>query len=134
VQLEDFMDGGAYPEIHVLQYPLNMGRPGHKTQALIPVQVNEKGTIKTDMLVKQGSNKNRIVQTSLADMKEKQVSKDDVALPTEDEEAATAERTRLALQAITEGKIKAAKPTTVNTNVAAEPTYIRYTPNPNAPG
>jgi SNW domain-containing protein 1 len=24
--LEDFGDGGAYPEIHVAQYPLNMGR------------------------------------------------------------------------------------------------------------
>jgi SNW domain-containing protein 1 len=132
--LEDYGDGGAYPEIHVLQYPLNMGRPGNKTQALIPVQVNDKGTIKTDMLVKQGSNKNRIVQTSLADMKEKELTKDDVALPTEDEEAATAERTRQALQSIVEGKIKSAKPTTVNSNTDVEPQYIRYTPNPNAPG
>lgn len=24
----DFADGGAYPEIHVAQYPLNMGKPG----------------------------------------------------------------------------------------------------------
>ena len=67
-------------------------------------------------------------------MKEKEISKDDVALPTEDEEAATAERTRQALQAIVEGKIKSAKPTTVNSNTEVEPQYVRYTPNPNAPG
>ena len=28
--LEDFGDGGAYPEIHVAQYPMNLGRPEHE--------------------------------------------------------------------------------------------------------
>lgn len=28
---EDFGDGGAYPEIHVAQYPLDMGRKGKST-------------------------------------------------------------------------------------------------------
>lgn len=27
--LSDFGDGGAYPEIHVVQYPLDMGKPGN---------------------------------------------------------------------------------------------------------
>ncbi|RYH21076.1 hypothetical protein EON65_21580 [archaeon] len=56
-KLEDFGDGGAYPEIHIVQYPLNMGRPGQKSTAVIPVQVSETGSLRTDLLVKQGANK-----------------------------------------------------------------------------
>ena len=32
--LDDYNNGGAYPEIHVVQYPLNMVRPGHKSISL----------------------------------------------------------------------------------------------------
>jgi hypothetical protein len=31
---DDFADGGAYPEIHVPQFPLEMGRPGRVSQNL----------------------------------------------------------------------------------------------------
>ena len=30
-----FGDGGAFPEIHVVQYPLNMGKPGKKNNYLL---------------------------------------------------------------------------------------------------
>jgi SNW domain-containing protein 1 len=135
--LDDFDDGGSYPEIHVAQYPLNMGKPGHKSSALIPVQLNENGSIRTDMIVKQGSNKNKIVQSQLSDIKEKKATLEEIALPTEDEEQKTAEKTKAALEKLLEGKIKSAKPTAniiATSNAIAEPNYIRYTPNPNAPG
>ena len=131
---EDFGDGGAYPEIHVVQYPLGMGKPGQKSSALVPVRVDESGTVKTDALVKQGSNKNKIVQSQISDIKEKRLTRDEIALPNEQEELETAERTRRALEAKLEGKIAAAKPTTIASTDAVEPTYMRYTPNPNAPG
>ena len=135
VTLEDFSDGGAYPEIHVVQYPLNMGKPGHKSSALVPVVVSNEGTIQTDMIVKQGSNKNKIVQSQMSDIKEKLGDQDKLALPEEKEALETAERTKKALEALIEGKIMSAKPTTVvNPNEVVEPTYIRYTPNPSAPG
>lgn len=71
VDLDDFGDGGAYPEIHVIQYPLNMGKPGVKSTAVITVDVDENGQVRYDAIVKQGTNKNKIVQTSLSDLKEK---------------------------------------------------------------
>ena len=44
--VEDFGDGGAFPEIHVAQYPLNMGRDdGSKSNALA-VQLDAGGKVK----------------------------------------------------------------------------------------
>lgn len=134
-KVEDFGDGGAFPEIHVVQYPLNMGRPGAKSTEVIAVDVDDKGQVRFDAIVKQGANKDKIVRTSLDDMKESDGVKDFLSLPEEEEEQKTADKTRQALEALLEGKIKKAKPTTVvSVTDVEEPTYIRYTPNPNAPG
>jgi len=114
---------------------LNMGKPGVKSSAVVSVDVDEKGQIRYDAIVKQGANKGRIVQTSLNDMKEKEADKEALALPEGKEVEDTAARTQKALEALLNGKISAAKPTTVaKNNNDAEPTFIRYTPNPNAPG
>lgn len=137
LEADDFNDGGAYPEIHVVQYPLNMGKPGQKSSALIPVQIDKDGTICTDMIVRQGRNHGKNIQTSINDLKPKQLSKEEVALPNEKEEEETTERTRKALEAILEGKIKSAKPTgnVIGGNKdLVDANYVRYTPNPNAPG
>jgi hypothetical protein len=134
-ELADYEDGGAYPEIHVVQYPLKMGQPGVKSTAVIAVNVDEKGQVSYDALVKQGANKNKLIQTSLEDIKEKTASKEAIAMPDEKEEQEAVDKTRQALEALLDGKIKSTKPTTVNLKPEAEePTYIRYTPNPNAPG
>jgi len=34
--LEDYGDGGAFPEIHVVQYPLNMGKKKATANAVSP--------------------------------------------------------------------------------------------------
>jgi SNW domain-containing protein 1 len=70
-QQSDFGDGGAYPEVHVVQYPLDMGRPGAKSSAVISVDVDESGEVRYDAIVKHGGNQKKIIQTSLDDMKEK---------------------------------------------------------------
>lgn len=133
---EDFGDGGAFPEIHVAQYPLNMGRPGAKSTAVVSVNVDEKGEVKYDAIVKQGSNRNKIVKTSLDDMRESAGDSAKLDLPTKEEEESVTDATRKALEALLDGKIKKAKPTGPTTAVANadEPKYIRYTPNPNLPG
>lgn len=134
---EDFGDGGAFPEIHMVQYPRDMGRPGSKSTAIVAVDVDEKGEVRYDAIVKQGSNKNKLMQTSLDDIKEKAGDLNKLALPDQDEEAATAEKTRLALESLLNSKIKKAKPTAAlqaaSNSGKDNPTYIRYTPNPNAP-
>lgn len=133
--VEDFGDGGAYPEIHVVQYPLDMGKPGTKSSAIVAVSVDEKGNVKFDSIVKQGANRNRIVHSSLEDILAKDGDKDMLALPQEKEEIAVAEKTRLALEALLIGKIKSTVPSTVShTKNVEEPVHIRYTPDPNAPG
>lgn len=119
----------------MVQYPLNMGRPGEKSSALVTVQVDESGKIRTDLIVKQGGNKTKMVQSQMADIKEKEADVDKTALPEEKEIEATAEKTRLALEALVQSKIASAKPSTAASGMAvAEATYIRYTPNPSAPG
>lgn len=61
---EDFGDGGAFPEIHVAQYPLEMGRSdaakGGKTLA---VSVDADGKVNTNAIVMQGRNRDKIVHT-----------------------------------------------------------------------
>lgn len=121
-----------------------MGRPGYKgsssssssSTSLVAIQVDEKGNLRTDILIKQGSNRNKIIQSQLSDIKEKIV--DDmniIALPEEKDMLETAEKTKIALESLISSKIASAKPSTVvNTNEIPEPTYIRYTPNPDAPG
>ena len=56
----DFADGGAYPEIHLLQYPLGMGRKDDKTEQHLTVQVDRDGNLNYDQILKQGAGKKKI--------------------------------------------------------------------------
>lgn len=112
-----------------------MGKPGHKSTAVVAVDVDEKGEIRYDAIVKQGTNRNRIVQTSLKDLKEKAEDIEAVSLPTTEEEQLTTERTKKALEALLNGKISSSRPVDVSAVVAEkEPSFIRYTADPSAPG
>jgi hypothetical protein len=113
-----------------------MGRPGASSTAVVSVNVDEKGEVKYDAIVKQGSNRNKIVKTSLDDMKESTGDSAKLDLPSKEEEDSAADATRRALEALLDGKIKKAKPTGPTTAAANsdDPKYIRYTPNPNLPG
>lgn len=57
-------------------------------------------------------------------------------LPSTEEEESTADATQRALQVMLDGKIKKAKPSSIASAPVdeEEPQYIRYTPNPSAPG
>src|SRR2546422_792201 len=46
--IDDFGDGGAFPEIHVAQYPLDLGRKQEKKSNALPVQLDAEGKIKYD--------------------------------------------------------------------------------------
>lgn len=138
-QMGDFGDGGAFPEIHVSQYPLEMGRPNKKklsSTAIVSVDVDANGEVKYDAIVKQGSNKDKHMYTSLADMKAKDGDDAKLRLPTEEEQMESQEKTRAAMEKIIGAKVAASKPiTTVSINAAqSEAKFIKYTPNPNAPG
>jgi len=59
--VEDFGDGGAFPEIHVLQYPLNMGREDAGAGTIVPLKVDAEGNVKFDAIARQGHKKDRQV-------------------------------------------------------------------------
>lgn len=130
----DFDDGGAFPEIHVAQYPLHMGNPhllkaakkGHKQQSsnsnalvvsgvvasssVINVEVDANGEVSYDAIVKQGTNSNKIVYTKHSDVKGGEADPDAIKLPTQQEEEETTQKTNTALLALMSEKNALSKP------------------------
>nr|CAG8515403.1 5292_t:CDS:10 [Entrophospora candida] len=130
---EDFGDGGAYPEIHIAQYPLEMGRSKTVTSGgALPLQVDAEGNIQYDDIAKQGHSESRIIHSHFKDLvplnQRADVDQVNFDRPNEEVVKETTEKTRMALEKILQGKIKAAQPKNVKTDKPLEPTYIRYTP------
>ena len=77
-RLEDFDDGGAFPEIHVAQYPRHMGNPHLKkkasatngfqstSRAIVNVEVDKDGEISYDAIVKGGTNSDKKVYSPVS--------------------------------------------------------------------
>ncbi|KAI7858348.1 SKIP/SNW domain-containing protein [Circinella umbellata] len=142
---EDFGNGGAFPEVHIAQYPLDMGRKkeSRKTErsgGALTLQVDADGSVKYDQIARQGHSEDRIVHTSLKDMvalkERKDVDVEKIAMdrPNEEEVMSVAEKTKAALERIVNTKIAAAQPNNVvktSGGTNKDPTYIRYTPASN---
>jgi SNW domain-containing protein 1 len=128
---EDFGDSGAFPEINVLQYPLDMGKTKNsaKTSNALAIQLDAEGEVKFDLIARQGQTKNKIVYSKYTDLLPKQVTEEDPDLARPDEESVkeTTEKTRKALEAIVSAKIAAAMPVRA-AEKQAPAQFIRYTP------
>jgi SNW domain-containing protein 1 len=135
--VEDFGDGGAFPEIHVLQYPLNMGREDNTSiGTIVPLKVDAEGNVKFDAIARQGHKKDRQVFANPKDamgMEESGEMDDDpdaiTRRPDDDEARKIAEETRSALALIVDQKVAAAQPTHIAKQNLNDPVFIRYTPN-----
>ncbi|XP_069494013.1 SNW domain-containing protein 1 isoform X1 [Ambystoma mexicanum] len=128
--LEDFGDGGAFPDIHVAQYPLEMGKKKKASNALA-VQVDAEGKIKYDSIARQGQSKDKVIFSKYTDLVPKEVmDEDDPDLVRPDEEAVRelTEKTRLALEKSVSQKVAAAMPVRAADKLAPAQ-YIRYTPS-----
>merc|ERR1711939_533984 len=130
---EDFGDGGAFPEIPVAQYPLDMGRKGTaSTSNALAIQVDAEGKVKYDAIARQGHNENRILHSSFKDLipLRQRADAGDLSLdrPSQEEVEATAEKTKLALERLVSGAVAAQKPKNVKGVNREEPTFVRYTP------
>ncbi len=132
----DFGDGGAFPEIHVAQYPMDLGRPdtqggaGSKKSNALAVQLDATGKVKYDLIARQGHAKDRVVYSKFTDLLPKEITDEDEAeLQRPDEEMIreTTESTRLALEKLTSSKISASMPVRA-ADKQAPAQYIRYTP------
>ncbi|KAM5273646.1 LOW QUALITY PROTEIN: SNW domain-containing protein 1-like [Ctenodactylus gundi] len=128
--LEDFGDGGAFPETHVAQYPLDMGRKKKMSNALA-IQVDAEGKIKYEAIAQQGQSKDKVTYTKYTDRVPKEVmNADDPDLQRPDEEAIKeiTEKTRVALEKSVSQKVAATMPVRAADKLAPAH-YIRYTPS-----
>lgn len=58
---DDFKDGGAFPEIHVAQYPLDMGRGDQqRSNKTLAVTVDGDGQVNYDSILRQGENRDKL--------------------------------------------------------------------------
>ena len=130
--VEDYGDGGAFPEIPVAQYPLDMGRKSASSSNALAVQVDSEGKVKYDAIARQGHNDKRIIHTSFQDLIPLRQRADfgEISLdrPSEDEVAAQTEKTKDALAKLVSGAVAAQKPKNVKGITRNDPTYVRYTP------
>ncbi|KAI1287948.1 SNW domain-containing protein 1 [Halotydeus destructor] len=128
----DYGDGGAYPECHVAQFPLEMGRKsGQGDSKVLPIQLDAEGKIKYDIIVTNGHRKDVVVYNKLSDLLPSEVvNEDDPVLqkPNDEEVQDLTELTRAALEKLTSTKITAAAPVRAVEKLAPAK-YIRYTPS-----
>ncbi|XP_034661552.1 puff-specific protein Bx42 [Drosophila subobscura] len=129
----DFGDGGAFPEIHVAQYPLGLGAPGTtgKKSDALAVRLDDQGKIKYDAIARQGHGKDKVVYSSISQLLPAEVLAEDaeeLQRPDEESVAETTEETRLALEKLTNQKITSALPVR-HAQKAGPAQYIRYTPS-----
>ncbi|KTW29760.1 hypothetical protein T552_00967 [Pneumocystis carinii B80] len=131
-RMEDFEDGGAFPEILVAQYPLQMGLKKMTAGAALAIQVDAEGNIRYDAIARQGHDPDRIVHSSFKSLiplrQRADIGEISLERPSIEEVEATTERTRRALEKIITGQIAASKPKTIQTQEKHEPTFVRYTP------
>lgn len=129
---EDFGDGGAFPEIPIAQYPLDMGKKQTSSSNALAIQVDAEGKVKYDAIARRGHSDDRIVHASFKDLiplrQQADAGELSLARPSEEEVAATKERTQQALAALVSGAVAAQKPKNVKGITRKEPTFVRYTP------
>ncbi|GLT48525.1 hypothetical protein SLA2020_221450 [Shorea laevis] len=133
-KVEDFGDGGAFPEIHIAQYPLDMGRAKSSKAGskILPVTVDARGNLAYDAIVKQGENAKKIVHSQHKDLIPK-VLKDEEGGDEEDEELEkeieeTTQETKAALEKIVNVRLSAAQPKNVPKQ-SSDSKYIKYKPS-----
>ncbi|KAL9181344.1 hypothetical protein ACHAXT_010149 [Thalassiosira profunda] len=120
--------------------------PGVKGRAIITrdtisATVDSEGKVSYDAIVTGGTNADKKVYAKHSDLRGCRPTEEEIALPTEEDEASTAARTQRALAALISSKVAMDKPTgsaieaAKDSATAHERTqFIRYTPNENAPG
>ncbi|KAL5978168.1 hypothetical protein ACLOJK_029285 [Asimina triloba] len=127
---EDFGDGGAFPEIHIAQYPLGMGRKDEKPGSkILPLTVDSQGNIAFDAIVKQNENASKIVYSQHKDLIPKFISEEErVSEELEKEIQETTDSTKAALEKIVNVRLSAAQPKNVPTQ-SSDSKFIKYKPS-----
>jgi SNW domain-containing protein 1 len=80
---EDFGDGGAFPEIHIMQYPLDMGTRKNTQVAArtASLQVDGEGNVRYDMILRQNMRKDVTIYSSYNDLIERDLPDEALVKP-----------------------------------------------------
>ncbi|KAI3960950.1 hypothetical protein MKW98_019151 [Papaver atlanticum] len=129
---DDFGDGGAFPEIHIVQYPLGMGTEERLVRSkILPLTVDAHGNVAYDAILRQNENASKIVYASYTDLVPKvlKVGGDEPDQSEEEmEKEITTQSTKSAIEKIVNGKLSASQPK----NTVATPSdtrLIKYRPS-----
>ena len=141
-QVEHYGDGGAFPECHVAQYPLNMGRPGASAglaggnSAIVATYTDSDGIVQYDGILAAQGNGQRRVHSKFTDLIEKKFGEEKLRRPDEEEIEANTNATLAAMNMIVTKKVAAAMPVKRPdaAMTAKDHEFVRYTPKPSAPG
>jgi SNW domain-containing protein 1 len=130
--VEDFGDGGAFPEIPVAQYPLNMGRKASSSSIALAVQVNSEGQVDYIAIARQGTDDKQVIHAAFEDLipLRQRVAVGDISLgrPSEDEVKAQTEKTKTALMWRVSGPAQGQNPRSRKPNADnRSANYVRYT-------
>uniref|UniRef100_A0A1D1YQ82 SNW domain-containing protein 1 n=2 Tax=Anthurium amnicola TaxID=1678845 RepID=A0A1D1YQ82_9ARAE len=128
---DDFGDGGAFPEIHVAQYPLGMGRRDDKGGSkILPLTVDAQGKVRFDAVVRQNENASKVVYSQHGDLVPKVAAGGEGGQEEEMEKEIeeTTQRTKAALEKIVNARLSAAQPKNVPTP-SGESKFIKYKPS-----
>lgn len=128
---EDFGNGGAFPEIHVAQFPLEIGRESSKSKT-VALTLETDGKVNYDNLLHQRGQKKNVFSKS-SDLVEYKgpIEAEILMKPSEEEELECTEKTKQALEKLVNGKIATARPKQL-AETRAPAQYIRYTPQQSA--
>ncbi|DBA77030.1 hypothetical protein WJX77_001964 [Trebouxia sp. C0004] len=139
---EDFGDGGAFPEVQVAQFPLDMGKKGQQSgvgsssgrDTTLAVTMNADGEVNYDSILRQGRNKDKIIYSDHKSLVPKvdALREGNFEKPDEEEIEQTMKDTAAALNLVVSNKLQAAQPKTVPKQPGA-PTFIKYTPSQQGP-
>ena len=129
----NFGDGGAFPEIHVAQYPLDMGRKGApSTSNALALRVNDEGKTSYEEIARRGHSDSRIVHSSFKDLiplrQQANAGELDLQRPSHLEVQAVKEKTQEALNLLVTNQTASQNPKAVKGRAREEPTYVRYQP------
>jgi len=123
--LADFGDGGAYPEIHVAQYPLDMGKRGKSSNAMA-LSLDKDGKVKYDAVVTKGRKNVFSKAQDLVPIGE--TENVDFTRPDEEEERETVQETKRALDKLLSGNKRGSVPETQDQDARTKGQFVRYTP------
>jgi SNW domain-containing protein 1 len=128
--LADFGDGGAFPEIHVAQYPLDMGRKKQQSSQVLALTTDASGKARHDMVAAVGQREGKHIVSARDALKGRYLSEDELVKPADDKAAENTERTRLALAAQMADKVAGVAGSLEKATADKKgPTFIKYTPS-----